>query len=173
MVGSRASSYILTDVSRCKGCRACELACSFHHSGRRSFSPSASSTRVSRDNDTAEIRSPPTRPAISAQARSSPSARSTASTGQGGSTTWRRPQRPPRGLHKEGRLPTEEVLGGACEVGPYSGERIDHETWERMLDEYYTLHGWDSNSGLQTRESLEAVDLKAVADRLEKAGKLR
>lgn len=55
MAGPRASSYILTDFSRCKGCRACELACSFHHSGRRSFSPSASSTRVSRDNDTAEI----------------------------------------------------------------------------------------------------------------------
>jgi len=42
-----------------------------------------------------------------------------------------------------------------------------------MLDEYYTLHGCDANSGLQTRESLEVVDLKAVADRLEKAGKLR
>ena len=55
MTGSQASTYILTDVSRCKGCRACELACSFHHSGRRSFNPSASSTRVSRDNDTAEI----------------------------------------------------------------------------------------------------------------------
>ena len=55
MRGSQVSTYILTDVSRCKGCRACELACSFHHSGRRSFSPAASSTRVSRDNDTAEI----------------------------------------------------------------------------------------------------------------------
>jgi len=52
---AEVSMYILTDVSRCKGCRACELACSFHHSGRRSFSPAASSTRVSRDNDTAEI----------------------------------------------------------------------------------------------------------------------
>ena len=50
---------------------------------------------------------------------------------------------------------------------------IDHETWERMLDEYYSLHGWDAESGLQTVDSLEAVDLKAVADRLEEAGKLR
>lgn len=42
-----------------------------------------------------------------------------------------------------------------------------------MLDMYYSLHGWDAESGLQTMDSLEAVDLKAVADRLEEAGKLR
>ena len=55
MTETHAATYILVDVSRCKGCRACELACSFHHSGRRSFSPTESSTKVSRDNDTAEI----------------------------------------------------------------------------------------------------------------------
>lgn len=47
--------FILLDASRCKGCRACELACSFHHSGHKSFNPANSSTRVSRDNDTARI----------------------------------------------------------------------------------------------------------------------
>lgn len=46
---------IILDVHRCKGCRACELACSFHHSNHRSFSPAMSSTRVSMDNDTAKI----------------------------------------------------------------------------------------------------------------------
>ncbi|MBC8498306.1 hypothetical protein ISS40_02785 [Candidatus Bathyarchaeota archaeon] len=51
--------------------------------------------------------------------------------------------------------------------------RIEHEVWERMLDMYYSLHGWDAESGRQTMDSLEAVDLKAVADRLEEAGKLR
>jgi len=51
--------------------------------------------------------------------------------------------------------------------------RIEHEVWERMLDMYYSLHGWDAESGLQTREALEAVDLKAMVDRLEEAGKLR
>ena len=47
--------FILLDASRCKGCRACELACSFHHSGHKSFNPAISCTRVSRDNDTARI----------------------------------------------------------------------------------------------------------------------
>ncbi len=41
--------------ARCKGCRACEMACSFHHSGRTSFSPSVSSTKIVRDNDTGHI----------------------------------------------------------------------------------------------------------------------
>lgn len=47
--------FVLLDAGRCKGCRICELACSFHHSGHKAFSPSISSTRVSRDNDTARI----------------------------------------------------------------------------------------------------------------------
>ena len=39
------------DPRRCKECRACEMVCIFHHSGRTSFSPSVSSTRIVRDND--------------------------------------------------------------------------------------------------------------------------
>jgi len=31
------------------------MACSFHHSGRTSFQPSISSTKIVRDNDTGEI----------------------------------------------------------------------------------------------------------------------
>jgi aldehyde:ferredoxin oxidoreductase len=54
--------------------------------------------------------------------------------------------------------------------GPYRGEHIDHETWERMLDEYYSLHGWDTESGLQTRENLESLGLKSVANLLERTG---
>ncbi len=57
--------------------------------------------------------------------------------------------------------------------GPYKGERIDHEKWERMLDEYYTLHGWDPGTGLQRRETLEALDLPEVVEKLEKRGLLR
>ena len=44
---------LLLDPDRCTGCRACELACSLHHSGL--MSPELSSLRVSRDNHTAAI----------------------------------------------------------------------------------------------------------------------
>jgi len=77
------------------------------------------------------------------------------------------------GFTRRDDYPPKRYWEEPVKSGPYQGEHIDHETWERMLDEYYSLHGWDAESGLQTRDSLEAVDLKAVADRLDEAGKLR
>ena len=44
---------ILTDAKACYGCRACELACSFHYN--EVFSPELSSIKVSRDNQNGEI----------------------------------------------------------------------------------------------------------------------
>jgi len=41
--------HIWLDPKRCKGCLRCELACSFHNSGHKLFSPALSSTRVTRD----------------------------------------------------------------------------------------------------------------------------
>jgi len=77
------------------------------------------------------------------------------------------------GFTRKDDYPPKRYWEEPVKSGPYKGEHIDHETWERMLDEYYSLHGWDAESGLQTRESLEAVNLKAVADRLKEAGKLK
>jgi carbon-monoxide dehydrogenase iron sulfur subunit len=44
---------ITLDPDRCTACRACELACSYHHSGL--MSPALSSLQVSRDNHSAAI----------------------------------------------------------------------------------------------------------------------
>jgi len=41
-----------------------------------------------------------------------------------------------------------------------------------MLDEYYELRGWDRETGWPTREKLWELDLKDVADALEKMGRL-
>jgi aldehyde:ferredoxin oxidoreductase len=41
-----------------------------------------------------------------------------------------------------------------------------------MLDEYYSLHGWDSETGWQTKETLVSLGLTDVADRLKAAGRL-
>ena len=40
--------------------------------------------------------------------------------------------------------------------------------FEKMRSEYYEIRGWDISSGLQTRKQLEALDLKDIADQLEK-----
>lgn len=42
--------------------------------------------------------------------------------------------------------------------GRYRGEAIDPDQFQRMLDEYYALHGWDS-AGIPKKETLEALGL--------------
>ncbi len=44
------------DPKKCTGCLRCELACSFHHSGRVSFQPERSSLRVNRSNSDKSMR---------------------------------------------------------------------------------------------------------------------
>ncbi len=49
----RRGSSITVDPDLCNGCRTCELACSFHHTGL--MSPELSSITVRRSNRTAAI----------------------------------------------------------------------------------------------------------------------
>ena len=59
-----------------------------------------------------------------------------------------------------------------------SPDRLDHEAvnsqeeLDKMLDEYYSLHGWDLKNSWPTREVLETLQLQDVADELEKMEKL-
>ena len=43
---------------------------------------------------------------------------------------------------------------------------------EPMLNDYYKLRGWNVENSLPTRAKLEELDLREVADELEKLGKL-
>ncbi|NIN53745.1 MAG: aldehyde ferredoxin oxidoreductase [Nitrososphaeria archaeon] len=56
--------------------------------------------------------------------------------------------------------------------GPMKGLRLEREKWEEALNEYYREHRWDIETGLQTKECLENLDLKELVDDLEKIGKL-
>jgi len=66
-----------------------------------------------------------------------------------------------------GRYTDEPVHGG-----PLDGLAHDQEKWDKMLDEYYEVVGWDKNTGVPTRATLERLGLKDVADELENIGKL-
>lgn len=68
--------------------------------------------------------------------------------------------------------PPKRFMEEPVKSGPYKGYRCDREKWDKMLDEFYDLHGWDKETGLQTRGTLMELGLKEVADRLEKAGRL-
>ncbi|MFC1968221.1 aldehyde ferredoxin oxidoreductase family protein [Chloroflexota bacterium] len=54
--------------------------------------------------------------------------------------------------------------------GPYKGHIVDKKKFEQMLDEYYRFRGWDVETGIPTRQTLERLDLKDVAAELEGRG---
>jgi aldehyde:ferredoxin oxidoreductase len=49
---------------------------------------------------------------------------------------------------------------------------IDRNRWEKLKDLYYGERGWDPVTGVPTRTKLEELDLKDIADDLEKIGLL-
>jgi aldehyde:ferredoxin oxidoreductase len=56
--------------------------------------------------------------------------------------------------------------------GTWPEDKVDLEDLERMKNEYYAAMGWDIQSGVPTRETLEALGLSDVASDLTKLGKL-
>jgi aldehyde:ferredoxin oxidoreductase len=52
--------------------------------------------------------------------------------------------------------------------GPFKGARIDPVKLEEMKTEYYTLRGWDPETGIPTRKTLEKLGLGNVADDLDR-----
>ncbi len=56
--------------------------------------------------------------------------------------------------------------------GPYKGERLEKEGLDRMLDDYYSVVGWDRKTGAPTRKTLEHLGLQDVADELASMGKI-
>jgi len=70
-------------------------------------------------------------------------------------------------------LPTERDLKEPIKTGNLAGWTMDEEKYDRMLDEYYDLHGWDRETSYPTRQALIDLDLGYVADDLEKIEKLR
>jgi aldehyde:ferredoxin oxidoreductase len=77
-----------------------------------------------------------------------------------------------RGATREyDNLPWRLMNEGAAS-GPLKGEKNSKEELDGMLDRYYELHGWDKETSWPTRETLEMLELKDVADYLEELGKL-
>jgi len=69
-------------------------------------------------------------------------------------------------------MPTPRDLNEPIPTGRLAGFKLDEGEWNRMLDEYYEIHGWDKLTGYPTREVLEGFGLGYVADDLDKMGKL-
>jgi aldehyde:ferredoxin oxidoreductase len=66
-----------------------------------------------------------------------------------------------------GRYTDEPVHGG-----PLNGFKHDQKKWDKLLDEYYDLVGWNKNTGVPTQAKLESLGLGYIASELKGMGKL-
>jgi aldehyde:ferredoxin oxidoreductase len=57
--------------------------------------------------------------------------------------------------------------GAGDEILSRRGKAVDREKFERMLDEYYDLRGWDRATGFPTRKKLEELGLGCVIEGLQ------
>lgn len=68
--------------------------------------------------------------------------------------------------------PPRRFMEEPVKTGPYAGYRCEKKNWDRILDEFYELQGWDKETGLQTRTCLAKLGMEKVARRLEMVGRL-
>jgi aldehyde:ferredoxin oxidoreductase len=69
-------------------------------------------------------------------------------------------------------FPPRRVLEEPIPTGKFAGFHPTRENWDKMLDEYYEMNNWDMKTSFPTRKCLEDLDLRQIADDLEKIGKL-
>jgi aldehyde:ferredoxin oxidoreductase len=65
------------------------------------------------------------------------------------------------------------VIGQASEFTSRKGGVVGRTEFEALKDEYYTLRGWDIETGLPTKTRLHYLQLEDVADDLDKRGALK
>jgi len=76
------------------------------------------------------------------------------------------------GFDRKDDYPPKRFMEEPVKSGPYAGYICDKEKFDKMLDEFYEMNGWDKKTGLQTQETLVELGLEDVAKKLEEAGKL-
>ena len=76
------------------------------------------------------------------------------------------------GFTRADDYPPPRYMKEPVDRGPFAGFRCDEDKWGEMLDRFYELNGWDTETGLQTRVGLHELGLDDVAAKLEAAGRL-
>jgi aldehyde:ferredoxin oxidoreductase len=56
-------------------------------------------------------------------------------------------------------------------TGPSKGELLKKADWDKMLDEYYGLHGWDPMTSWPTKNKLKEIGLHECIEKLDQAKK--
>ena len=58
-------------------------------------------------------------------------------------------------------MPPERWFKEPLTKGPEKGAKLDYDGYDKMLDWYYEMRGWDKN-GVPTKETLEKLGLSEV-----------
>jgi len=72
------------------------------------------------------------------------------------------------GVRRKDDYPPNREFEDPLPSGPMKDSLLDRDKYDALLTDYYRAHGWDERDGIPTREKLEELDLKDVADALEK-----
>lgn len=76
------------------------------------------------------------------------------------------------GFGRESDLPCEKLQNETIKDGPQQGERLHLDQFNKLLDSYYIMRGWDQDTGRPKRSKLEELKLGDIADELAKCGKI-
>ncbi|MBW2370036.1 MAG: hypothetical protein JRH15_19360, partial [Deltaproteobacteria bacterium] len=76
------------------------------------------------------------------------------------------------GFTRKDDYPPAIYMNESIKTGQYKGELVTREGHDKMLNEFYDVHGWDKETGWQFKETLQDLELPEVAKRLDQAGRL-
>ena len=76
------------------------------------------------------------------------------------------------GFTRKDDYPPRRLMEEPIKSGPLKGELLNQDDWDKMLDEYYALHGWDQYTSWPVKEKLEELGLSECIEILEQAHKI-
>ena len=71
------------------------------------------------------------------------------------------------GIRKKDDFLQGKWVAGPIPGGPLEGSSIDRDKFEKMLEDYYLMRGWDKETGIPTQERLQALGVSEVAQDME------
>jgi len=74
------------------------------------------------------------------------------------------------GFDRKDDYPPEKLMTIPVHAGNYKGEKLELDKWDQMLNEYYTFHQWDKETGIPTKETLIKLGLTDVIEKLKVNG---
>ena len=68
--------------------------------------------------------------------------------------------------------PESMLPGPGGELQTRKGSVVERDKFEKMMDEYYLMRGWDVKTGLQRSTSLQELGLSDMLPEMKKGGLL-